>query len=85
MKKSYCIYHIVNTIVDGQVISVSNDYICVEPTHMEYNNRLVKQPMKVGRATNITWNKFSLFFSKKNMNNADKRIYKRMMKLSTVK
>ena len=39
---SYCIYHIVNTILDGQVTPVSNDYICVEPTHMEYNNRFVK-------------------------------------------
>jgi hypothetical protein len=39
---SYCIYHVVNTILDGQVTPISNDYICVEPTHMEYNNRVVK-------------------------------------------
>jgi len=52
MKESYCIYRIVFNILYltyikynsrwGQITQVNNDYICVEPTHMEYNNRVVK-------------------------------------------
>ncbi len=55
----------------------------MEPTHIEYNNLLVKYPRNVGREIKNIWNRPSFFLSKKKANIKENTIYKRKIKLIT--